>query len=88
MAGHELTMDQRLMWAKMRMDPTDIADVTGVVMHYLANGHGPDDNWTGLFTPGEPAAALHQRRLDDLLQRAHPRSGHEVVAADGQDVRR
>jgi CopA family copper-resistance protein len=37
----------------MRMDPTDIADVTGAVFTYVVNGHGPDDNWTALFRPGE-----------------------------------
>jgi hypothetical protein len=37
----------------MRMDPTDIADVTGSTYTYLVNGHGPLDNWTGLFRPGE-----------------------------------
>src|SRR3546814_18440259 len=41
------------MWAGMRMDPTDIADVTGATYTYLVNGHGPQENWTGLFRPGE-----------------------------------
>ncbi len=37
----------------MRMNPTDIADVTGAIYTYLLNGHGTADNWTGLFNPGE-----------------------------------
>ncbi|GAA3273551.1 hypothetical protein GCM10020258_52820 [Sphingomonas yabuuchiae] len=37
----------------MRMDPTDVSDVTGSTYTYLVNGHGPRDNWTGLFHPGE-----------------------------------
>ena len=41
----------RLDWAEMRMDPTDLADVTGYT--FLVNGKGPADNWTGLFKPGE-----------------------------------
>ncbi|MEM7220205.1 MAG: copper resistance system multicopper oxidase [Pseudomonadota bacterium] len=41
------------MWHRMRMNPTDIADVTGSVYTYLINGHGPLDNWQGLFQPGE-----------------------------------
>jgi len=53
LAGTEQSLKDRLAWAKMRMDPTDIADVTGAVLTYLVNGHGPGDNWTGLFTPGE-----------------------------------
>ncbi|MFK8021828.1 MAG: copper resistance system multicopper oxidase [Pseudomonadales bacterium] len=43
----------RKMWGAMRMNPTDIADVTAATYTYLVNGHGPKDNWTGLFKPGE-----------------------------------
>ncbi len=44
---------ERREWGAMRMDPTDVADVTGSTYSYLVNGHGPRDNWTALFTPGE-----------------------------------
>src|SRR3546814_16571899 len=37
----------------MRMDPTDVADVNGSTYSFLVNGHGPRDNWTALFDPGE-----------------------------------
>lgn len=40
-------------WSKMRMDPTDLADVTGYTLHYLMNGLSPLSNWTGIFKPGE-----------------------------------
>ena len=40
-------------WSRMRMDPTDIADVTGATYTYLMNGMAPGSNWTGLFKPGE-----------------------------------
>lgn len=40
-------------WSRMRMDPTDFADVTGSVATYLTNGLAPVSNWTGLFAPGE-----------------------------------
>ncbi|MAK61023.1 MAG: copper-binding protein [Ponticaulis sp.] len=43
----------RSMWGQMRMSPTDISDVTAATLEYLVNGHGPQDNWTGLFSPGE-----------------------------------
>jgi CopA family copper-resistance protein len=42
-----------LMWGRMRMDPTDFADVTGYTFTYLMNGLSPAGNWTGLFRPGE-----------------------------------
>ncbi|MCW1432455.1 copper resistance system multicopper oxidase [Novosphingobium sp. JCM 18896] len=53
LAGRDQTERDRLAWAKMRMEPTDISDVTGVAYTYLVNGHGPEDNWTALFRPGE-----------------------------------
>lgn len=43
----------RVMWAQMRMDPTDIMDVSGTTYTYLMNGLAPESNWTGLFRPGE-----------------------------------
>lgn len=88
LAGKELKLSDRLEWAKMRMDPTDISDVTGAVLSYLVNGHGPADNWTGLFTPGEKvrlrfinAAAM------TVFDVRIPGLALNVVAADGQDVR-
>src|SRR3546814_2370612 len=39
-----MPLKDRLMWGRMRMDPTDIADVTGAAYTYLVNGHGPDEN--------------------------------------------
>ena len=47
------TIDDRLAWGRMRMSPTDIADVTGAIYTYLLNGQPPGANWTGLFQPGE-----------------------------------
>ena len=51
--GPQAALEDRLMWGAMGMDPTDIADITGATFTYLVNGHGPGDNWTGLFRPGE-----------------------------------
>lgn len=51
--GWSATLMERLAWSKMRMDPTDFADVTGYTYTYLLNGLTPDANWTGLFRPGE-----------------------------------
>ena len=47
------TVSDRLSWGGMRMNPTDISDITSAAFIYLMNGQGPDDNWTGLFEPGE-----------------------------------
>ena len=51
--GLRATIADRLSWGKMRMSPTDIADVTGSTYTYLMNGLPPAANWTGLFRPGE-----------------------------------
>jgi L-ascorbate oxidase len=49
--GLGATLAERRMWGEMRMMPTDIEDLQGVTP--LINGKGPDQNWTGLFKPGE-----------------------------------
>ena len=51
--GFRSTLSSRMMWAKMNMSPTDIADISGATYTYLMNGNPPGANWTGLFTPGE-----------------------------------
>jgi len=44
---------ERFSWARMRMDQTDLSDVTGITYTYLMNGLSPGENWHGLFSPGE-----------------------------------
>jgi len=51
--GLGATLSDRAMWGGMRMNPTDISDVTGSVYTYLLNGHTAGENWTGLFEAGE-----------------------------------
>ncbi|MBL8996258.1 MAG: copper resistance system multicopper oxidase [Gemmatimonadales bacterium] len=51
--GFGTTVRDRLMWSSMRMNPTDISDVTGATYSFLMNGMAPETNWTGLFKPGE-----------------------------------
>lgn len=51
--GFGAAFRNRLMWAQMRMDPSDIMDVSGSTYTYLMNGLAPVSNWTGLFRPGE-----------------------------------
>jgi CopA family copper-resistance protein len=80
-------ISDRLMWGKMRMSPTDIADVTGATYTYLLNGKGPEANWTGLFRPGErvrlrfingSAMTFFDVRIPGLKM--------TVVQSDGNDV--
>lgn len=83
------TIEERASWAKMNMDPTDFADVTGYTYTYLLNGFTPAANWTGLFTPGEKVrlrfiAAAAMTLFDVRI----PGLKLQVVQADGQNVQR
>lgn len=83
-----MSLADRRMWGQMRMDPRDIADVNGTTYTYLVNGHGPAENWTGLFRPGErvrlrvinaSAMSIFNVRIPGLPM--------TVVNADGENVR-
>ena len=88
LAGRDLSEKERLDWAKMRMDPADIADVTGSTYTFTINGRGPFDNWTGLFTPGE---RVRLRIINSAAQTNFnvriPDLPMTVVQADGQNVK-
>lgn len=45
------TIKDRMAWGDMRMMKADVEDVQGFTG--MINGKGPDQNWTGLFEPGE-----------------------------------
>jgi CopA family copper-resistance protein len=51
--SESLSSEDRQMFARMRMDPSDVSDVTEAAYTLLINGHSPAENWTGLFRPGE-----------------------------------
>lgn len=51
--GLSAAVSDRVMWAGMRMNPTDIADVTGATYSFLLNGRAAEAPWTGEFMPGE-----------------------------------
>jgi len=81
-------VQNRLDWGNMRMDPTDIADVTGATFTYLANGIRPERPATLLFRPGERvrlrfvnsgAMTYFDLRIPGLKM--------TVVQADGNNVR-
>jgi CopA family copper-resistance protein len=85
--GLGATLNDRRMWGEMRMNPTDLADVSGSTYTYLMNGTAPAGNWTALFNPGErvrlrfingSAMSYFDVRIPGLRM--------TVVAADGQYV--
>jgi len=88
LAGKDQTFPERVEWSKMLMDPTDISDVTGAAFRFLVNGHGPQDNWTGLFTPGERVRLRFiNAAAQSIFNVRIPGLKLTVVAADGQHVR-
>ena len=88
LAGKGQSAEERAMWGKMRMDPTDVADVTGSTYTYLANGYGPQDNWTALFRPGERVRLrfINASAMTTFNVRV-PGLPMTIVAADGLNVR-
>ena len=86
--GFDTALANRLMWGDMRMNPTDLSDVTSATYTYLVNGYSPAENWTGLFSPGErvrlrfinaSAMSIFNLRIPGLPM--------TVVQADGLNVR-
>ncbi|WP_067732406.1 copper resistance system multicopper oxidase [Novosphingobium naphthalenivorans] len=87
LAGKDQPLKERLEWAAMRMDPTDISDVTGITYSYLINGHGMAENWAGLFAPGERVRlrVINASAMTNFNFRI-PGLPMTVVAADGNMV--
>ncbi|TFI59649.1 copper resistance system multicopper oxidase [Sphingomonas parva] len=80
--------EDRRMFARMRMDPTDIADVTAAAYTYLLNGHSPGENWTGLFRPGERVRLrIVNAAAQTIFNLRVPGLRLTVVATDGIPVR-
>jgi CopA family copper-resistance protein len=85
--GLQEAMAERRMWNRMRMNRTDLSDVSAYTYTYLMNGATPAGNWTGLFRPGErvrlrfingSSMTIFDVRIPGLKM--------TVVSADGQDV--
>ncbi|MCK5777937.1 MAG: copper resistance system multicopper oxidase [Rhodospirillales bacterium] len=83
--GFDAALRDRLDWGDMRMLPNDIEDVQGFTP--LINGKSAEQNWTGVFEPGErirlrfinsSAMAYFDIRIPGLKM--------TVVQADGNNV--
>ena len=90
------TIRERLMWLDMRMDPTDLLDVTGATYTYLLNGLAPGTNWSGVFNPGErvlvrvinaAAATLFDVRIPDLPMTIVQSNGQFVQPVETDEFR-
>ena len=84
----EMSGEMRREWAKMRMNPRDISDVTGSTYTFLMNGHGPADDLEYLFKPGERVRLrfINGSAMTFFNVRI-PGVEMKVIQVDGQDVR-
>ena len=82
------TVNERMMWGKMRMMPIDLADVTAATYTYLMNGNSPDMNWTGIFNPGETVRLrfINSGAMSNFDMRI-PGLDMTVVMVDGKNVK-
>jgi CopA family copper-resistance protein len=86
--GLGATLEERAAWGRMRMNATDLADVTGATYTYLLNGATAAAPWTGLFTPGEKVRLrLINGSAMSYFDVRIPGIKLTVVAADGLPVR-
>ncbi len=85
--GFKAALNKRKMWNEMRMNPTDLADISGYTYTYLTNGVTPAGNWTGIFRPGEKVRLrLINSGAMTFFDVRIPGLKMTVVQADGQDV--
>ncbi|MBI3569824.1 MAG: copper resistance system multicopper oxidase [Gammaproteobacteria bacterium] len=85
--GLAAALDKREMWNRMRMSPTDLADVSAYTYTYLVNGMPPAGNWTALFEPGERVRLrIINSGAMSFFDVCIPGLKLTVVQADGQDV--
>jgi len=85
--GIERAFARRRMWNRMRMNPTDLSDVSAYAYTYLLNGTAPAGNWTALFKPGERVRLriINGSSMTYFDVRI-PGLKLTVVSADGQDI--
>jgi CopA family copper-resistance protein len=85
--GLSQALAKRRMWNQMRMNPTDLGDVSGYTYTYLMNGTTPAGNWTGIFRPGEKVRLRFiNGSSSSIFDVRIPGLKMTVIAADGQDV--
>jgi CopA family copper-resistance protein len=81
------SIEKRHMWNMMRMNRTDLADISASTYSYLMNGLSSLENWSGLFKTGEKVRlrfinASAQTFFDIRI----PGLKLTIVATDGQSV--
>lgn len=85
--GIGLAMDKRRMWNQMRMNPSDLADLSADTLTFLMNGSPAGANWTAIFKPGERVRLrIINASSNTVFDVRIPGLPMQVVQADGQNV--
>ncbi len=85
--GFNNALEKREMWNQMRMNPTDLADLSAATMTFLMNGTTPTGNWSGLFNKGDRVRLRFINGASNSFYDVRiPGLKLTVVQADGQDV--
>jgi CopA family copper-resistance protein len=85
--GLKAAVDKRRMWNQMRMNPTDLADLSGATLTFLLNGTTPAGNWTGLFSKGERVRLRFINGAGNTFYDVRiPGLKMTVIQSDGVDV--
>jgi CopA family copper-resistance protein len=85
--GIKGALAKRRMWNRMRMNPTDLGDVSGATYTYLVNGASPSANWNGIAKAGERVRLrLINGSSSTFFDVRIPGLKMTVVSADGQAV--
>lgn len=80
-------LQRRQMWNMMRMNPTDLSDISASAMTFLLNGCTPNANWRGLFKAGEKLRLRFINGSSNTFFDVRiPELKLKVVQADGQNV--
>ena len=84
--GFIATWRNYLDWGQMRMDPTDLSDVTRY--HFLINGKTADQNWSEIFKKGERVKLRFiNASAMTIFDVSIPGLKMKFVEADGQPIK-
>ena len=85
--GLQGALEKRQMWNQMRMNPTDLNDLSAATLTFLMNGTAPNGNWTGLFQRGQRIRLRFINAASNSFYDVRiPGLKLTVIQADGQDV--
>lgn len=85
--GFKDAIERRRMWNEMRMNPTDLSDLSAHTLTFLMNGTTPAGNQTSVFNPGERVRLRFINSASNTFYDVRiPNLKMTVVQADGLDI--